>query len=102
MVLQPHDRERLENLTLLALMLIYSNAVCFWFAADSADQSLTTSLFVAIQTITTTGYGGAVHFNEDVMRVACIFMLMGAATWGTLIGIVANVLGQQIKSSSSA
>lgn len=86
-----------KNASRIFLLLFYlalictTNAFCFSRAASDSPSRIK-SLYFALQTMTTTGYGNGINFTEDVMAVACVFMIVGCTAWIIALAIVVNLI----------
>jgi hypothetical protein len=81
---------RIYNLLAATIAIVHLNAFFFFEVADPLDKTPLKSLFFALQTVTTTGYGSGIG-------VSCIFMLLAPFTWGTLVAFATTLIVDHVK-----
>lgn len=87
---------RLFSFAIKTVRLLALCALLYHLFALPKDRGIVKACFFAIQTFTTTGYGSGFSFNDDLMTLACIFMIIGATMWAILIGVLVNIFWQEM------
>ena len=78
--------------------LLYVAALLFYILVNPGkERTLTHAWFFAIQTFTTTGYGSGFTFNDDLMTLSCVVMIIGSITWAIIVGLIVNWIWEHIR-----
>jgi voltage-gated potassium channel len=96
-----NERSSLAAVAALFLIVLFSAAtIAHWLEAESQPQhfgSIPTSLWWAVVTLTTTGYGDAVPVSALGRMLGGLVMLCGISVLALLSGILANGFAEELR-----